>query len=64
MPLGRDAFTPTEVALLCRVFDRGRSINETDADREKRASRIIAYYQTGITDETELAALSRQPLGR
>ncbi|HEV2505957.1 MAG TPA: hypothetical protein VGV39_22965 [Mesorhizobium sp.] len=55
---------PDEVDLLTKVFAATSVQGETDADREKRASRIIANYQLGIRDETELAELSRRPLGR
>ncbi|MDG4897750.1 hypothetical protein P9272_29865 [Mesorhizobium sp. WSM4976] len=64
MPLGRNVFTPIELALLGRVFDRRKDVPETADERERRASRIIAYYQAGIHDEAELDELSRKPLGR
>jgi hypothetical protein len=57
-------FHPSEVGLLGRVFERVKVANDTAADQEARASRIIANYMAGITDEEELVALSRQPLGR
>ncbi|TPI78998.1 hypothetical protein FJ438_31105 [Mesorhizobium sp. B2-8-7] len=60
----RDAFTPSELALLSRVFARSKIKNETATEKERRASRILAYYQAGVTDEDELELLSRQPLGR
>ncbi|MER8633990.1 hypothetical protein NKH55_30200 [Mesorhizobium opportunistum] len=60
----KDAFTPSELAILSRVLARSNIKNETETEREQRASRILAYYQAGITDETELEQLSRQPLGR
>lgn len=57
-------FVPAEVSLLGRVFDHAKCEIENEADLEALASRIIAYYRAGITDETELLALLRQPLGR
>ncbi|TPL87247.1 hypothetical protein FJ948_22440 [Mesorhizobium sp. B2-3-12] len=60
----RDAYTPSELAVLSRVLARSNLKNETETERERRASRILAYYQAGITDENELEQLSRQPLGR
>lgn len=45
---------PDEVDLLMKVFAATAVDGETDDDREKRASRIIANYQLGIRDEKEL----------
>ncbi|MGX5831336.1 hypothetical protein [Mesorhizobium sp. 43Arga] len=56
-------FEPSEVELLGRVFDRLKDDLPHDA-REALASRIIANYMAGVTDEAELLALSKQPLGR
>ena len=55
---------PEHVALLGRVFDATSLAGETDREREARASRIIAYFQSGITDEKELRTLAKQALGR
>ena len=57
-------FTPSEIGLLGRVFEQAKREGDSDASRETLASRIIANYMAGITDEAELLALSRQPLGR
>ena len=57
-------FTPSEMGLLGRVFDQAKREGDSDASREALASRIIANYMAGITDEAELLAVSRQPLGR
>jgi len=57
-------FTPSEVRFLGRVFEQAKREGDSDANREALASRIIANYMAGITDEAELLALSRQPLGR
>jgi hypothetical protein len=57
-------FQPTEIGLLGRVFDQTKVPAETATEQEARASRIIANYMAGITDEKELIALSRQALGR
>ncbi len=55
---------PDQVALLGRVFDATAVEGETERQREARASRIIAYFQSGITDEAELRTLAKQALGR
>ncbi len=60
MPFSREVLAPEEIALLGRVFDRTSVPNETEADREHRASKIIYHYQTGITDEAELDKLARK----
>lgn len=57
-------FQPEEVDLLIKVFAETSVEGETNDDREHRASRIIANYQLGIRDESELIGLSRRPLGR
>ncbi|TGP21786.1 MULTISPECIES: hypothetical protein [unclassified Mesorhizobium] len=62
--ISRNAFTPAETALFGRVFENGRVDGETEEQKEARASRIIANYMAGITDEAELIELSRKPLGR
>ncbi|WP_348631265.1 hypothetical protein [Mesorhizobium sp. M4B.F.Ca.ET.089.01.1.1] len=69
MPIRRKAqdagiFDPSELALLARIFERLK-VESDSADRlEGLASRILANYMAGITDEEELLSLSRQPLGR
>jgi hypothetical protein len=62
--IARNTFTPEETAMLGRVFESGRVAGETEEQKEARASRIIANYMAGITDESELIELSRKPLGR
>lgn len=62
--IARNTFTPDETAMLGRVFDNGGVDGETAEQKEARASRIIANYMAGITDEAELMELSRRPLGR
>jgi hypothetical protein len=57
-------FKPAQIGLLGRVFDRTKVAGESPAEQEARASRIIANYMAGISDEDELIALSRQALGR
>jgi hypothetical protein len=69
MPVNRKAneigsFNAEEVALFWRVFDALKVPDESEADAEHRASRIIANYSAGITDERELIEMSRKPLGR
>jgi hypothetical protein len=60
----RNTFTPDETAMLGRVYENGNIEGETPEQKEARASRIIANYMAGITDEAELIELSRRPLGR
>ncbi|RUV39771.1 MULTISPECIES: hypothetical protein [unclassified Mesorhizobium] len=60
----KGTFAPAEVELLIRVFESGSVMNETEDQREHTASRIIAAYMAGISDEQELLELSRRPLGR
>jgi len=60
----RSTFTPEETAKLGRVYESGATEGETAEQKEARASRIIANYMAGITDEAELIELSRKPLGR
>ena len=55
---------PSELALLGRVFGQINVGHLSPAAREALASRIIANYMAGVVDESELVALSRQPLGR
>lgn len=69
MPIHRKAteagvFSSFEVALLGRVFDRLKVDAQSEQRREALASRIIANYSAGITDEEELASASKLPLGR
>ncbi|SFO68908.1 hypothetical protein SAMN03159463_02695 [Mesorhizobium sp. NFR06] len=60
----RSTFNPDETAMLGRVYQKGAVEGETAEQKEARASRIIANYMAGITDEAELIELSRKPLGR
>jgi hypothetical protein len=55
---------PEELELLGRVFKQSSAPDESEQAREDRASRILAYYLAGISDEAELRALAKQPLGR
>ncbi|RWC19165.1 MAG: hypothetical protein EOS51_15575 [Mesorhizobium sp.] len=57
-------FSSSEVALLGRVFDRLKAEGQSTQHREAIASRIIANYEAGITDEEELVSASKLPLGR
>ena len=49
--------TPSQVALIGRVFDQLAAKMSDPAERESLAARILAAYQSGITDEDELAAV-------
>lgn len=69
MPIYRKAeeagvFGSSEVALLGRVFERLKIDGQSLERREALASRVIANYQAGITDEEELVSASKLPLGR
>jgi hypothetical protein len=70
MPLNRKIeeagiiLRPSELELLGRVFKQTSVRGESGQAREERASRILAYYLAGITDEAELCTLAKQPLGR
>ncbi|RWN54259.1 hypothetical protein [Mesorhizobium sp.] len=57
-------FDPSELDLLARAFEQLKLEGQSTGQREALASRIIANYMAGVTDETELISLSRQPLGR
>ena len=64
MPIRRKA-VDAELALLGRVFDQLKLVEDQSPDAQSRlASRITANYMGGIKDEAELVSLSRQPLGR
>ncbi|WP_024927381.1 MULTISPECIES: hypothetical protein [unclassified Mesorhizobium] len=69
MPIRRKAtdagiFDASELALLGRVFEQLKLDSQSPDAREAIASRIIANYMAGVTDEAELVSLSKQPLGR
>ncbi|RWO78198.1 MAG: hypothetical protein EOQ95_31065 [Mesorhizobium sp.] len=69
MPIYRKAkeagvFGASEVATLGRVFDRLKREGDSEHLREALASRILANYAAGITDEDELVLASKPPLGR
>ncbi|TIM37633.1 MAG: hypothetical protein E5Y56_32980 [Mesorhizobium sp.] len=69
MPIYRKAkesgvFCASEVATLGRVFDRLKREGDPVHLREALASRILANYAAGITDEDELVLASKLPLGR
>ena len=49
---------------LGRVFERSSVPDESEREREARASRILGYFMAGVADEDELVELARRPLGR
>jgi hypothetical protein len=57
-------FLPSDLILLGRVFEQLKLDNQSPDAREALASRIIANFMAGVTNEAELVAVSRQPLGR
>ena len=69
MPLRNKAieagiFHASDLDLLARVMERTEVAGESEEQRSARASRIISYFQMGLTDEDELVTLAKQPLGR
>ncbi|MER8563270.1 hypothetical protein NKI65_30740 [Mesorhizobium sp. M0578] len=69
MPIYRKAkefgvFSASEVATLGRVFDQLKREGDSEHLSEALASRILAYYTAGITDEDELVSALKLPLGR
>lgn len=70
MPIRRKAvnagvFNRAQLELLGRVFDQLKVVDDRSPEAQGRlASRIIANYMAGVTDEAELMLLSKQPLGR
>jgi hypothetical protein len=57
-------FRPSEMKLLELVFKQLRVNDQSPEARDHLASRIIANFMAGVRDESELMALSKQPLGR
>ncbi|MBZ9990929.1 hypothetical protein LB572_27875 [Mesorhizobium sp. BH1-1-5] len=57
-------FSPPEVALLGRMFDKLKDEHQSPERREALASRLLANYLAGIRDEAELLSMSKLPLGR
>jgi len=57
-------FSPSEVALLGRAFERLKDERQSPDQRDALASRLLANYLAGIRDEAELVSVSRLPLGR
>jgi len=69
MPIRRKAvdagiLDPAELALLGRVFAQMKTADQSADSQSRLASRIIANFMAGVTDEAELISLSKQPLGR
>ncbi|WP_306440522.1 hypothetical protein [Mesorhizobium sp. SARCC-RB16n] len=50
--------------MLGRVFEQVTVNRQSPEALDALASRVIANYMAGVTDEAELVLLSRQPLGR
>ena len=57
-------FHSSDLDLLARVMEKTEVAGESEELRSARASRIISYFQMGLTDEDELVTLAKQPLGR
>jgi hypothetical protein len=61
---GAGIFRPSESNLLGRVFEQLKANDQSPEARDHLASRIIANFMAGVKDESELVAISKQPLGR
>ena len=57
-------FHSSDLDLLARVMEKTEVAGESEELRAARASRILSYFQMGLTDEDELVTLAKQPLGR
>ena len=57
-------FHSSDLDLLARVMEKTEVAGESEELRSARASRIISYFQMGLTDEDDLVTLAKQPLGR
>lgn len=57
-------FGPTELDLFERVLAKLGCKQLSEAARSSMAQRVMANYMAGISDESELVEISRQPLGR
>ena len=57
-------FHSSDLDLLARVMEKTEVAGESEELRSARASRIISYFQMGLTDEDELVTLAKQPRGR
>ena len=55
-----DTFTPEELAMLSRVFDRCKPIEASAPELENQALKIILQYRAGVTDEAKLIELCRE----
>lgn len=50
------ALTAADVAFLQRIFKRASLDDDTEMDRDVRATELVRLYQDGIVSETELLA--------
>lgn len=59
----RSVLQPDHLELLTRVLDEYCAVNaiHVPEDRDQIASSLLAMYQSGITDEQELAARINRP---
>jgi hypothetical protein len=51
---------PEELDLLSEVFEATGLSGATASEREGRATKIIAYYHTGITDKQRLIGVIKR----
>ncbi|MDX8451197.1 hypothetical protein RFM98_00350 [Mesorhizobium sp. VK9D] len=57
-------FSSRRTLISCERVDRLKFDGQTAEQRDVLASRIIANFMAGITDDEELISLSRRPLSR
>ncbi|RUV40914.1 MAG: hypothetical protein E5X45_29410 [Mesorhizobium sp.] len=55
---------PSDLEMLGRVLDDTATPGEDDREREARASRILAYFLAGISDEAQLCRLVKRDVLR
>ncbi|MGN6146264.1 MAG: hypothetical protein ACTHOP_22040 [Mesorhizobium sp.] len=55
---------PGELALLSRVMKKLDADHLNETDKAALAHRVMGSYMAGVTDEQELAIVSKQALGR
>jgi len=54
---------PKDLVLLSEVLEATARPHESEAERQDRACRLLAHFETGVTELAELIALTRDPTG-
>lgn len=49
--------------MLGRVFDATEIADESEANREARAAKILRHFEDGISDEATLVSMVKRELG-